>query len=156
MQESTDPIRPPWSKSPTAKTKNAVQRCVTALLDELAPERVLRRAEGLPPTVEQHRTPSGCVLQAPGAALSVSWFAEASDDSALGELRVIVWKGTVTRRGGRGNRKVATVVTEIVLAPDEPAEGSCNWRTGDGARYDTASLTAKCLELLEAQIGAGE
>src|SRR2546428_4315216 len=99
MNDPTDPIGPSWSASPTTKARNAVQRSVTALLDELAPERVLKRVEQLPGTIEQHRTPTGCVLQAATAAVSVSWFAEGGNDVALGELHVVVWHGTVQRRG---------------------------------------------------------
>src|SRR5688500_6552637 len=118
----TDPRKPgvtPWSASPTAKAKNAVQRSVTALLDELAPERVLKRVELLPGHVEQHRTPTGCVLQAAEAAISVSWFADAGNDAVLGELHVVVWRGTVTRRGAPRTRKGATIVAELVLRPIE-------------------------------------
>jgi hypothetical protein len=155
MKDPINPAAPPWSASPTAKAKNAVQRSVTALLDELAPERVLQRVKQLPGPVEQHRTPTGCVLQAAAAAVTVSWFADAGGDAALGELHVIVWRGTVTRRGAPRTRKGATIVAEIVLRPIEPPVDDCLWRATDGTQYDTAALTAKCLALLEEQIGAG-
>ena len=153
MNDSTGPDRSPWTTSPTAKAKNAVQRSVTALLDELAPERVLRRVEELPGPVEQHRTPTGCVLQAAGSALSVSWFAEAGKDVPLGELHVVLWRGTVARRGATRNRKGATIVADLVLRPVEPPADNCLWRATDGSQYDAASLAAKCLALLAAQIG---
>ncbi|MGH7713641.1 MAG: hypothetical protein ACREOG_20315, partial [Gemmatimonadaceae bacterium] len=54
----------PWSAEPTAKTKSAVQRSVNELLDELAPQRVLKRPEESHGLIEQYRAPSGCVLQA--------------------------------------------------------------------------------------------
>lgn len=152
-----DPTKPPapWSPSPTAKAKNAVQRSVTALLDELAPERVIRRVDQLPGPIEQHRTPTGCVLQTTSCAVSVSWFADSGTDAALGELHVILWRGTVARRGSTRNRKGATIITEIVLHPIEPPADDCLWQATDGAQYDTASLAAKCLALLEEQINAG-
>jgi hypothetical protein len=130
-----------------------VQRSVTALLDELAPERVLKRVERLPGPIEQHRTPTGCVLQAAAAAVSVSWFPEAGNDAPLGELHVVVWQGTVTRRGTSGSRKAATTVAELVLRPIEPAADDCLWRATDGSRYDTVSLAAKCLAMLAEQTG---
>jgi hypothetical protein len=105
MKDPEPRIASDWSGSPTVKSKNAVQRAVTALLDELAPERVLKRAERLPLPVEQHRTPTGCVLQAPTAAISVSWFADAAKGAPLGELHVVVWRGTVARRGATRNQK---------------------------------------------------
>jgi hypothetical protein len=154
MKEPTNPIASPWSASPTAKAKNAVQRSVTALLDELAPERVLKRAERLSGPVEQHRTPTGCVLQAAEAAVSVAWFADAAKDAPLGELHVIVWRGTVTRRGAAPSRKRATIGGELVLHPIEPPADGCLWQATDGTRYDTASLAAKCLTLLKEQLGA--
>jgi len=154
MKDPTSSAAPSWSASPTARAKNAVQRSVTALLDELAPERALKRVEQLPGPVEQHRTPSGCTLQAATAAVSVSWFADSSSDAVLGELHVIVWRGTVTRRGAARNREAATIVAELVLQPLEPPVDDRVWQATDGTQYDTASLAAKCLALLEAQLGA--
>ena len=54
--------------------ENAIQRSVKTLLDLLAPERATSRSERAPVRIEPYRTPSGCVLQAPTAALSVAWF----------------------------------------------------------------------------------
>jgi hypothetical protein len=141
-----------WNASPTAKAKNAVQRAVTSLLDELAPERVLKRVEQIPGPIEQHRTPTGCVLQAENAAVSVSWFAEAGNDAAFGELQVIVWRGTVTRRGAPRAGKAATTVAEFVMRPVEPPADPCMWEAADGTRYDTAALAARCLALLAEQL----
>lgn len=143
---------PPWTTAPSAKARNAVQRSVTALLDELAPERVLRRVELLKGPVEQHRTPTGCVLQAATCAVSVSWFVDVNKAALLGELHILVWRGKVARRGVPKSPNNATVVAELVLRPIEPAENDCLWLATDGARHDTASLAAKCLALLEAQI----
>ena len=132
------------------KEKNAVARAVTALLDELAPERVLRRVEALG-AVEQHRTPSGCVLQAPTAAVSVSWFAPGGSQTTLGELHIVVWRGTLSRRGSPRQKEGATIVAELMLRPIEQPADDLQWRDTDGKEYDTASLAAHCLALLEAQ-----
>jgi hypothetical protein len=155
MKDPENRGAPQWSTSPSAKAKNAVARCVTALLDELAPERVLKRVEQLSGPVEQHRTPTGCVLQAASCAVSVSWFAEASKEAAFGELHVLVWRGKVARRGAPRSPKNATIITELVLRPVEPPGEDCLWLGTDGTRSDTATLTAKCLALLESQIGQG-
>src|SRR5688572_24834207 len=152
MKESPDRSPPQWSMSPNSRARNAVQRSVTALLDELAPERVLTRVERLAGPVEQHRTPTGCVLQAASSAVSVSWFSETSKEGTLGELHVLVWRGKVTRRGTPVGGKKAAVVAELVLHPIEPPADDFSWRTADGTRYSTASLAAKCLELLQAQV----
>jgi hypothetical protein len=145
--------RVPWTIAPTAKAKTAVQRAVTALLNELAPERVVKRGVTLPTRVEQHRSPSGCVLQAATAAISVSWFANRSNDAGHGQLQITVWRGVVAQRGANENRKGATIVSELTLAPLEPVGEVCVWQSADGTCYDTASLSAKCISLLEAEIG---
>ena len=152
MQDPANREGSHWSGSPTTKARNAVQRSVTALLDELAPERVVTRVDKLRGPVEQHRTPTGCVLEAATAAVSVSWFADSTKDSEFGELHVVVWHGQVARRGGTHGRKGATVVADLILRPIAPPTDECLWQTTDGTRYDTASLAAKCLALLEAQI----
>lgn len=152
MKDPTEPSGPPRSAAPTHKAKNAAQRSVTALLDELAPERVLRRIDQLPGPVEQHRSPNGCVLQAADCAVSVSWFPEEAKGATLGELHIIVWRGTVARRGATRDKKGATVVTELVLQPLEPPQEDWLWKGSDDRRYDTASLAAKCLSLLEEQV----
>lgn len=152
MTDPTIPETRQWNTSPSAKAKNAVQRSVTALLDELAPERVLKRVDQLQGPVEQHRTPNGCVLQASTCALSVSWFADGTKESGLGELHILVWKGKLARRGMMRAPKNATLVTELVLKPIEPPSDECLWLATDGTKYDTATLAAHCLTLLEAQI----
>ena len=155
IQDLKDPDQPrvnQWSASPNAKTRNAVQRSVTALLDALAPERVLKRVEPLEGSVEQHRTPTGCVLQAADCAVSVSWFADATKKSPHGELHILVWRGKVARRGSPRSPKNAKLLTELVLVPIEPPVEDCIWESTDGARYDTASLAAHTVSLLEAQI----
>jgi hypothetical protein len=151
-----DPVAASWRAPTSAKAKNAVQRAVTALLDELAPERVLTRSDRLRAPVEQHRTPTGCVLQAATAAVSVSWFAGAGNDPVLGELRVVVWRGIVTRRGAPKRREGATVVSEMALHPIERPSDECAWRATDGSEYDTAALAALCTRLLDEQVMSGE
>src|SRR3954469_4879728 len=129
--------RPTRPAPPTLKDRNAAQRSVDRLLDELAPEKALRRGEAPATPVEAHRTPSGCVLQGPDAALSVSWFADASEDLTLGELQVVLWRGTVTRRGIARPPKGAVVAAELVLRPVEVAPDTMVWRGSDGAEYDS-------------------
>ena len=152
MADSTNPRKLQWNSSPSLKAKSAVQRSVTQLLDELAPERVVKRVGELKGPVEQHRTPTGCVLQAADCAVSVSWFADATKEAVLGELHVLVWRGKVARRGSARPPKGATMVADLILRPIEPPADDCVWQANDGTRYDTASLAARCLALLEAQI----
>jgi hypothetical protein len=143
-----------WSAPPTAKERGAVQRAVERLLDELAPERATGRAVRPQVAIERHRTPRGCILQATTAAVSVSWFPDAADDAALGELQIVLWRGVVSRPGSAHRVEGATVVRERVLHPVEGGPAAWAWRGDDGTVYDTDTLAAECLAMLEAQITA--
>lgn len=149
--EETTALR--WGSPPTAKAKNSVQRSVNALLDALAPERVLKRGDGIRGEIEQHRTPSGCILQAKDAAVTVSWFVDSRSQASLGELHVNVWRGVVSR-GGASYRKAesATILTELVLVPIINPVDDCVWRARDGAEYDTAGIVAYCLPFVQEPI----
>lgn len=137
--------------APTHKEKGAVQRSVNALLDELAPERTLTRTARLPGALELHRSPNGCVLQAPGNAVSVSWFADESRGNTVSELSIVAWRGTVARRGATIHTKGAQISSELSLHPIHPPEDGFLWRATDGTQYDTHALAAKCLDLLKGQ-----
>ena len=142
---------------PTIKEKSAVQRAVTKLLDVLAPERATMRIERTPAPIEQYRTPSGCVLQAATAAVSVSWFSDAATDTSLGELQIVLWRGVVTRRGGAAVRGTPTVIREMTLRPVEHSLGQLAWRDENGgAVYDLQALADTCRALLEKQVADGD
>ena len=151
MSDTEEPRLSSAGGSRTAKEKNEVRKAVTALLDELAPERVVRLVDQLRGPVEQHRPPNGCVLQAPNAAVTVSWFAPSDSDPTLGELRIIVWRGQVARRGTIRSGENATTVAELTLHPVDHA-GRIAWRASDGTDYDTTALVAHCLAMLQEQI----
>jgi hypothetical protein len=146
---SSDEVVGTWSSPPSLKSRGIIQRAVNSLLDHLAPERGLKLNEKPTGPIEQHRTPNGCVLQAEKAALSVSWFSGAANDQSLGELRVVVWRGVVSRRGAPKRKEIATVVSEMVVHPIENAGTDTVWRAGDGMQYSTPSLAATCTRLLE-------
>ena len=141
---------------PTTKQKTAVQRAVKTLLDLLAPERTTTRAPREPVPIEQHRTPNGCVLQAPTAALSVSWFPEGADIEALGELQVVLWHGVASRRGSAPRAEGAVLVREVNVRPVGDASDAFIWRIDNGATYDTDGLAAYCLALLKDQMLADD
>jgi hypothetical protein len=150
-----DPTKSPevrWSTSPTAKTRNLVLRNVTAILDELAPERVVKRTDEQM-EIRQYRTPTGCVLQAPECAISVSWFDDASTDAPLGELHLVIWNGMVKRRGTINQGKGGTIVGELVFRPSNPAPDTVLWKAAnDGTEYETTAIAQKCMSLLEEQM----
>ena len=82
----------------------------------------------------------------------MSWFAKTGKDTPLGELHVIVWSGTVSRRGRAANPEGAKILEELVLRPIEAPRDDCVWRAADGTEFDTAGLAARCIALLEEQI----
>ena len=148
-ERTSDVVKSSRPTPPTLKERSAVQRSVDRLLDELAPERALRRGDPPQVAVEAHRTPSGCILQAATVALSVSWFADATEDATLGELQVVVWSGTVARRGAARPAQNAVVASELALHPVVDSAHDSIWLASDGRRYDSAALAAHCLALLE-------
>jgi hypothetical protein len=141
-----------WSAARSAKDRSAVTRSVSALLDMLAPEQTLTRAEREREPIEKNRTPTGCVLQGPTAALSVSWFADGANEKGFGELHVLVWNGVVARRGTHAPKQGATVVETLVLHPDETRIGEGFWRASEDVVFDTLRLATHCQELLEKQL----
>lgn len=160
MDDNTpsDGAAPRWTAPPTLKERTAVQRSVDRLLDELAPERAVTRADRPKTSVERHRTPRGCILQAAAGAVSVSWFPDADNDVALGELQVVAWRGTLSRPGSVDRSEGAVVVKELVLRPIEGVPGEKGaqtwvWRALDGTTFDGDALAAHCLALLELQMG---
>jgi hypothetical protein len=143
-----------WAGAPSAKERGAVQRAVTELLDTLAPEQMLTRRERAEQRVEQYRTPSACILQGSNAAVSVTWFADAAVDGTFGELHILVWSGVLSRRGGPPARGGARLVSELVFKPVLAAESRCMWEDADGKQHETAAVAARCIALLEEQLGA--
>ncbi|MEP6493302.1 MAG: hypothetical protein ABJF01_11530 [bacterium] len=156
MDHSLNSPPSPRSTPPTAKEKNAVQRAVNGLLDMLAPERATTRASRMPVPVERHRTPTGCVLQAATAALSVSWFPDTTTDGSLGELQIAVWRGVLSRRGSAPQPEAAVVMRELVVRPVAQPTDEFVWRGTDGATYDVTTLAAHCTTLLESQMLADD
>ena len=144
---------------PAYKVRAGVERAVGRLLDALAPEQTVTRAARPPRPIERHRTPRGCILQAPAAAVSVSWFPDAATEMVLGELQVLAWRGVVSRPGSAHRAPGgATIARELVLRP-EGGEARTDldahewvWRADDGASYDGGALAAYCLALLDRQL----
>ena len=131
-----------------------MQREVTRLLEELAPERSNTRATRPAAVIEQHRTPNGCILQAEDAALSVTWYAEANDQDRVGELQILLWRGVVSRRGSSQPKRPAQLIRQEVLNPIERPTDESVWSSQDGTLFNTADLVAHCRSLLEGQMQA--
>jgi hypothetical protein len=140
-----------WSDSdwPTMKQRNGVQHSVARLLDALAPERAPARVGAPAPALQRLRSPRGCILQANGRALTVSWFPPVAADPTLGELQVITWRGIVSRPGSAGRAAGGAVaVWRAVLRPVEIAPDAWAWRAGDDTILDSAALAAHCESIL--------
>jgi hypothetical protein len=91
------------------------------------------------------------------ATLSVAWFPGAASTSDLGQLHVVLWRGTVTRRGGGVPRETASMLREWTLRPVDVSSDVLRWREdGDGAEYDIEGLAAHCLMLLNEQVQADD
>jgi hypothetical protein len=99
--------------------------------------------------VERYRMPSGCVLQATAGAVTVSWFPDSAQGAELGELQIVVWRGTVSHPGSSKRTAGAQVVEEMVLRPVEARMGGLEWRATNGTAYSTDALAARCTTLLE-------
>jgi len=157
MADASDSENIGWSAPTTTKERNAVQRSVTKLLDILAPERATSRGERVAARIERYRTPSGCVLQAPTAALSVAWFPGTASNTELGELHVILWRGDVTRRGGGAARESATVLRDLTLRPVDVSGDAPRWRDdAGGTEYDIQALADYCLASINEQMQADD
>ena len=148
MNDPADPhpAAQAWFRSRSVKAKSEFRKHVTALLDALAPEKQLGKAVQNARIVGQHRSPDGCILQAPTTALQLSWHAE-KDDSP-GSLHVVLWNGVLSRRGAP-RREGATVVSEEVYSPEEAPTDDRVWRGSDSTLYSSATLAEHCLALLE-------
>jgi hypothetical protein len=85
--------------------------------------------------------------------VTVSWFADAGQDVAAGELHVAAWRGVVSHPGSARRTPGAEVVRELVLRPVDRGTEPWAWRATDGTLYDTEAVVALCFALLEEQVG---
>ncbi|HEX5832035.1 MAG TPA: hypothetical protein VFY16_13725 [Gemmatimonadaceae bacterium] len=135
----------------TTRQRTAVQREVTRLLDELAPERPPARRDAPAPEVKLHRAPGRCILQAAATAVSVSWFPARRDEDTLGEMLVISWRGVVSVPGAARSTQAEPVPLDtLLLHPVESDDGAWQWRPEDGRPVlETSALACYCRGLLQ-------
>jgi len=86
----------------------------------------------------------------------VSWFAGSPSEKTLGELHIVVWRGTLSQRGSASRHKGATIVQEFVFLPIEKPTDAKVWRRTDGPEFDTPAVAEFCLALLKEQMDAAE
>jgi hypothetical protein len=140
----------PYGAEHVLKRRASVQRDVARILDELAPERPPARHDAPTPTIRRHRSPGRCILQGAWRAVSVSWFPGLAGDDSMGELVVIVWRGTVSLPGSANRARTAAEPMEtLVLRPVGSASGAWAWHSqGDASQYAADAVAAHCLTLL--------
>ena len=152
-----------WPDRPTAAQRTGAQHAVARLFDALAPQKPPARREGPAPAIQRHRSPSGCILQAATRAVTVSWFPASTNDTALGELQMIIWRGTVSRPGSARRAAGGAVVEQqetFVLTPGTVGAITATtgddwlWRGTDGTGYDAQAFAARCLALLDEEAAA--
>ena len=140
--------RPAWAERPTATMRTGAQHAVTRLFDVLAPQRPPAKREEPAPVALRHRSPTGCILQTADRAVSVSWFADSPNDTTLGELQLITWRGQVSLPGSAKRAAGGAVaVRQDSLVPFDSGAGWL-WRDADGATYDAEALAARCHAML--------
>lgn len=105
------------------------------------------------------RAPSRCVVQGPGAALTVAWICNASARVDTGELLAILWTGFVASRGDpiperRLQRPIAppVAVWETTLRPVAGTAASWAWQAADTDAVTSADLAALLAERLAGHI----
>lgn len=142
-----------YGGSPTPRQRVSLKHTIEALLDALAPERAAAAAaRPTATTLQRYRSPRGCILQGPAAAVSVSWFPDATGGPALGELQIVAWRGIVSHPGSAHRSAGGAVAAqELVLHPVERMPEVWAWSAVDGTLYGTDALAAHCLAMLEEQ-----
>jgi hypothetical protein len=95
--------------------------------------------------------------------VTVSWFPASTNDTALGELQLIAWRGTVSRPGSArpaaGGAAVElqetfTLVPGTVGAITATTGDDWYWRGEDGALHDAQAFAARCHALLDEEAAA--
>ena len=155
---ATSPALAAWPDRPTAAQRTGAQHAVARLFDALAPQKPPARRDGPAPAIQRHRSPSGCILQAATRAVTVSWFPASTNDTALGELQLVTWRGTVSRPGSARPAAGGAVVDQqetFALLPGTVGAITATtrddwfWRAADGTMYDAQAFAARCHALLD-------
>lgn len=104
------------------------------------------------------QSPERCIVQLGPVALTLAWLRSTHDSIAMGELLVIVWRGSVApRTKHQPERPVAgpaplgaTPLWEQVLTPAGDSEATWAWqaRATDVGRCSSSQLATRCVEQL--------
>lgn len=86
------------------------------------------------PTIRQ--APERCIVQLGSVALTVAWLRKSADASAVGELLVILWQGTIAQRPGEPSsfttrpkkQSPPTILWEETLVAFADSEADWTWR----------------------------
>ena len=104
------------------------------------------------------QSPDRCIVQLGPVALTLAWLRSTHDSVAMGELLVIVWRGSVAprnrhepeRRAAGPAPLGATQLWEQVLTPVGDSEANWGWqpRGAEGERCSSTELAVRCLDQL--------
>jgi hypothetical protein len=141
----------------TTQQRASAQRELKRLLETLAEELATAAADAPHLGLKLYRAPGWCVMQGDVGALSVSWFPRQFEETSIGDLQVIEWRGIVSLPGARRRAEGgATVVEARVFHPVCTAASQWGWQMVDGERiYTTDDLVLRCLTRLPLQGGCG-
>lgn len=89
------------------------------------------------PTIRQ--SPERCIVQLGSVALTVGWLRKNADPSAIGELLLILWRGTIASRAGEPSaftvkprtQTPPTILWEETLVAEAGSEADWTWRPED-------------------------
>jgi hypothetical protein len=119
--------------------------------------------EGLPSAAAEEKavirqSPDRCIVQLGPVALTLAWLRSTHDSVAMGELLVIVWRGSVAPRTKHQPERpvkgpaplAATALWEQVLTPAGDSEASWAWqpRGSEVGGCSSSELAARCVEQL--------
>lgn len=102
-------------------------------------------------------SPDRCVVQLGPVALTLGWLRNTLDSVEQGELLVIVWQGSVARRGAYDperpaptSPRVATALWEETFSATGRDEASWLWKPArvDVGGYSSMELADRCVEHL--------
>lgn len=152
-----------YYRQPFLASHKAVAACTREFV-RLCRE-VLDGVQALPSATPEEKavirqSPDRCIVQLGPVALTVAWLRGTHDSVAMGELLVIVWRGSVAprtkhqpeRRATGPAPLAATSLWEEVLTPVAENEASWGWqpRGTESGQCSSSELATRCLERLNA------
>lgn len=106
------------------------------------------------------QAPERCIVQLGSVALTVAWIRKGADPSAIGELLLILWRGTIAQRPGEPSsfsvrpkkQSPPTILWEETLIAAADSEADWTWRPefGDFVGVNSDGLAERAIASLAA------